>query len=162
MKNFLLILSLFLLSTTAFAAGTGFYYDPSRDGEGIIVTIDDNDRLAFALFTFWDAKHAIPPVVSPKLELPIVPCHNCPIWYVGSGDLDKKVSFGKLYTSVALDYPNATQDGSLDEKLPVGEFTLLYSDGGWHLEVDCYDLMPPDMYMCNTIFSFDTLLIGSQ
>lgn len=59
----LLALFLTIFSATAFAQ-TGFFYNEDRAGEGIIVTIK-GDLLAFALFTYWDARISIPPVVSP-------------------------------------------------------------------------------------------------
>ena len=49
-------------------ADTGMFYNPDRDGEGIIVTIE-GDVLAFAFFTYFDpnAANEAPPVVSPPL-----------------------------------------------------------------------------------------------
>ena len=47
-------------------ADTGMFYNPERNGEGIIVTIE-KDVLAFAFFTHFDpnAANDMPPVVSP-------------------------------------------------------------------------------------------------
>ena len=70
MKRFPVLTILFAVLMTSFchvaAAGTGMYYNPERDGEGIIVTIE-GDVLAFAFFTYFDpnAANEVPPVVSP-------------------------------------------------------------------------------------------------
>jgi hypothetical protein len=156
-----LLLGLLLAITgTAQAVGTGFYYNPERDGEGVIVTIDDENRFAFAFFTFWNANYPIPPSPSPSPPPLVWSCDNCAIWYVGAAPLNKNVSVGDLYTSEAIDYPNAEPDGSLDHKLLVGEYTMLYSDGGWKLQVDCGKNIPNGIYMCKNVFDFNTLLIG--
>ena len=60
------ILALLLALATTVQAQTGMFYNPERDGEGIIVTIV-GDTLGFALFTYFDANavNEVPPVVSP-------------------------------------------------------------------------------------------------
>ena len=63
--NVLFVLLMIGLCRAA-VADTGMFYNPERDGEGIIVTIE-KDVLAFAFFTYFDpnAVNVRPPVVSP-------------------------------------------------------------------------------------------------
>jgi hypothetical protein len=141
-------------------AETGFYHNPDRDGEGIILTIDKTDRLAFALFTYWDAKHAIPPVVSPAPPpSPIKPQTNQAIWYVGHGAYVDNVAVGDLYMSVPIDYPNVAGE-SLDEKIIVGQFLIVAEKDGFDLQVNCNRFLPQSMYICNNTFTFTQLIIG--
>ena len=156
MKNLFLIL-LLLVSFSA-QAQNGFFSNPDRDGEGVIITVQ-GDTLALAFFTFWDETYSIPPEVIVKPPLPITECPNCPIWYVGAGTFDKKFATGKLYTSVALEYPK-TLDNSLDEKIYVGDFFIITHRGGWRLEIDCAHWVPTNLYMCNNTFEFTNHLIG--
>jgi hypothetical protein len=159
MKNLFVILATFLLSTTVYA-GTGFFYDPDRNGEGIIVTIDKNDRLAFALFTYWDAQHAIPPSVSPAPPpSPIKPQTNTPVWYVGNGAWLDGISVGDIYMSVPIDYPNVAGE-SLDEKIIIGQYLIVANKAGFDLQVNCNTFLPPSMYICNNTFTFYELIIG--
>ena len=66
MKNLLAAALICLLLMATANAQTGMFYNPERNGEGIIVTID-GDVLAFAFFTHFDpnAVNEMPPVVSP-------------------------------------------------------------------------------------------------
>ena len=159
MKTFLAIFVAFLLSSTAYA-GTGFFYDPERNGEGIIVTIDKADRLAFALFTYWDARHAIPPTVSPTPPpSPIKPQTNTAIWYTGTGAWSDGLAVGDVYMSVPIDYPNVAGE-SLDQKIVVGQFLIVADKGGFDLQVNCNRFLPESMYICNNTFTFTQLIIG--
>jgi hypothetical protein len=159
MKRILLAVLFLVLATTA-VAESGFYHNEDRNGEGIILTISKDGRLAFAFFTYWDASYAIPPVVSPvPPPSPITPCHNCTTWYLGTGPWDTKIAKGTLWTSVAIDYPNVAGE-SLDEKIPVGTFVIVPDGAGFDLTIDCADFMPGGMYMCNNTFSFTNKIIG--
>ena len=159
MKNILLGLTILLLSTMA-VAESGFYHNPERDGEGVSVVID-GDTLAFAFFTYWDAKHAIPPIVSPPPPVlkPIIPCHNCPVWYVGTGVWVDGASIGDMYMSSPIEYPLAV-DGNLDVQFVVGQYLIVATATGYDLIVNCNSVVPASMYMCNTTFTFNQLLIG--
>lgn len=63
--SLLLTIALICLASQVHAK-TGFFYNPERTGEGIIVTVE-GDTLAFAFFTYFDpsAVNEIPPTVSP-------------------------------------------------------------------------------------------------
>jgi hypothetical protein len=72
------VLIVTLMCAVNLHADTGFFYNPDRSGEGIIVTVDEElDLLAFAFFTYYDSNFSseIPPVVSPRPPTtePIVP-----------------------------------------------------------------------------------------
>lgn len=157
MKNLFVILITLLLSTSA-VAQSGFFYNPERDGEGISVVID-GDTVAFALYTYWDATHAVPPIVSPAPPPAITPCHNCAIWYVGTGEWMKDSSTGKMYMSVPIDYPHSI-DGNLDVQFSIGTYLLTTGGEGYKLSVFCNDVVPSELYMCNNDFNFYRLLIG--
>jgi len=155
---FALLLSIGIIGSAQ--AGTGFFYDPERDGEGIIVTIE-GDTLAFGLFTFWDGVFAKAPYVSPPPPPPpVVPANNYPLWFVGSGAWIDEASVGEMYMSMALDYP-FTEDNSLDYKRAVGTYLLLPDGEGYYLTVDCYYfVLPETMYLCNNDYRFSKRIIG--
>ena len=158
MKTLLTIILLMLANTSW--AESGHYYDPDRDGEGIFVTTDDQGRLSFGLYTYFDAQSAVHPETSPPAPLlPLTPCHNCPIWYVGNGVYVNDASIGAIYLSVAIDYPNVAQ-GSLNEAIDVGTYLIERTTDGFDLVVDCNGILHPDMYICNETFHFKTKLIG--
>jgi hypothetical protein len=161
MKTFLAILTAFLLSSTAYA-GTGFFYNPDRDGEGIIVTTDDKSRIAWAMFTYWDKNISIPPTVSPAPPSPnlITECHrNSQAWLVGNGVYVDDIAVGAAMISEPIEYPFVS-DGSLDEKIQVGTFLLQGYEGGFDLAIDCNELLPESLYMCNNVFTFTQAIIG--
>jgi hypothetical protein len=158
-RKFLLTFSLFLLSTVALAE-SGAYYNPDRSGEGIFLTIDKDNRLAFAMFTYWDGKNAVRPTVSPEPPYdPAVLCKQCPIWYNGQGLYLDEVALGSLYLSLPIDYPNVV-NGHLNEVIKVGEWLIVPNKSGFDLVVECNSNMHPDMYICNNAFTFVEKLIG--
>ena len=138
-----------LLLVSASAYGSGIYHDQTRSGEGITV-VTKGDVTAFALYTYFDASFAIKPVPSPSRK-PYIPCHNCPIWYLGVD--------GIMYMSQAIDYP-LTLDNALNVEFEIGTYTLTPLDEGYSLKIICDDLLPPDMFMCSETFIFDKRIIG--
>jgi hypothetical protein len=137
-----LLMLLLLVSTPAFS-DSGFFSDPTRDGEGLIL-IDDGKKKVFAFFTYIDASLAIPPVPIPGLP-ELVPCNNCQTWYIGNE--------GFLYKSAPIEYPLAV-DGSIDVKFSVGTYKLIPYLDGYIMDVKCNDTLPPDMFLCNHLFEF--------
>jgi hypothetical protein len=163
MKTFLAILTAFLLSSTAYA-GTGFFYNPDRDGEGIIVTVDDKNRIAWAMFTYWDKVIPVAPIPSPAPPQPVFIIEECDrnsqAWVVGNGIYIDDAAIGDAYISRPIDYPFVSE-GSLDEKIKIGTFLIEGYDGGFNLAINCNELLPPSLYMCKNVFTFEEALIGN-
>jgi hypothetical protein len=188
---FIFIFAIYIVTMGNARADTGFFYNPDRSGEGIIVTTDeDRKMLAFALFTYWDAVISIPPVVSPMpppvatvwtscstysfdgQEIPPVFSPAPPpeeavtykggaqAWFIGVGAYSDGIAIGDMYTNKAANYPQVTRTIGISQEIKVGVFLIEAYKGGFDLYVDCNELMPTSLYMCNNVLSFDTLLIG--
>jgi len=157
-----ILLALLLLFSASVMAESGFFYDPTRDGEGIFVTIDKNHRIAFALFTYWDEDTSTAPKPSPTpppTELELLLTGNAPIWYTGVGVYFENAAIGELELSVATNYPEVSDD-SLGDTYVVGTFLIVPHKLGFSLTVDCNNLMPPDTFICTETYTFTDKLIG--
>lgn len=188
---FIFIFTLYLVTTGNARADTGFFYNPDRSGEGIIVTTDEKRKLlAFALFTYWDAVISKPPVVSPAPPPSPTVWTSCPTysfdgqiippvfspappqqeavtykggaqaWFIGLGPYSDGIAIGDMYTNKAANYPQVTTTVGLSQEIKVGVFLIEEKMDGFDLYVDCNELMPTSLYMCNNVLSFNTLLIG--
>jgi hypothetical protein len=96
-----------LFASTAQAAESGIFYDPTRDGEGVTVFIDESQFVGF-FYTYRDEDHGTPPSVSPAP--PFVPtcCFNEPNWFVLQADnFDGEVGSGVVYMGEAIEYPGS-------------------------------------------------------
>ena len=149
MKWFLLVVSV-LMASVALAEGS-FWSDPNRDGEGLIL-VKVQDKEVFAFFTFIDNGYSLPPVVSPAGP-PYDVCSNCQAWFLGTA--------GVLYMSEAIDYPN-TLKGGVNVEFAVGKYRMdEFKKGGYMLDIDCNDVLPPSLYMCNNRFYFSKHVFGN-
>lgn len=135
MKNWFIatLASIFLIGT-AYAADTGVWYNPERNGDGInLITKDATVVLYY--YTYRDDVKLIPPSVSPEPPVvdPIAP--NTATWYLGlAHDYDGESASGILYIGEAYSYPEVF-DNAVGEAAEVGTFTLLRDGEGWTLKV---------------------------
>ena len=141
-----LLVALIFMSVKIMASG--WYTDPDRLGEGMTLIEGKNDT-AFALYTYWDAKHAVPPKPIPLPDV-ILPCGNCVAWYLGTK--------GVLYMSAAYDYPEIL-DGYIAEEFRVGTYKLTPLGDGYQLSVQC-DPVIPDLWLCKNTFEFTHKILG--
>jgi hypothetical protein len=159
-----LLALLLIICVGSAQAESGFYFNPDRNGEGIILTIDKDSRLAWAFFTYWDDKISVPPVVSPPPPPPpfvvITPqLQNQQTWLIGNGVYLDNIAIGKAWISKAISYPNVVGE-SLDEKITVGNFLIEGFKGGFYLSLDCNNLLPKSIYMCSNTYKFTRKIIG--
>ena len=194
--RYLISLLILMLSSTAFAQ-TGFFSNPERDGEGMIVTVK-GDLLAFAFFTYWDGTITIPPQVSPlppdppedlyvnpsctaapqKAPVYDIPPMVSPLppplpeteprtyyggaqaWFFGFGTYLDNIAIGKMYYHKAIDYPYVWDNNGLSNEYVIGNFLIEGYKGGFDLYIDCSNLVPKSLFMCNNVYQFRKLVIG--
>lgn len=105
----------------------------------------------------------IPPVVSPKPpegeEVDTTLYGGIPIWYVGYGAYNDGIAIGELYYQKAISYPYSF-DGLVADAVVVATFLLDGNGDGFDMYLNCNDLLPTSLYMCNNVMTFTTLIIG--
>ena len=105
----------------------------------------------------------IPPVVSPKPpegeEVDTTLYGGVPIWYVGYGAYNDGIAIGELYYQQAISYPYAF-DGVVADAVVVATFLLDGNGDGFDMYLNCNDLLPTSLYMCNNVMTFNTLILG--
>lgn len=159
MKNFIAICILML--STALMAESGFYGDPERNGEGLILSIEDSGRIGIAFFTYADSVHVYPPVLGPNPPIdPLTPPPtNAATWYIGSGQFGEHLGEGDMFRSIPLQYPLAL-DGMLSVEAKVGRFHMARLGDGFEFRLECNSLMLPDQHICNSTFYFTEKFLG--
>ena len=175
MKYISILIALFLFSTPVLAqrddpvpptVESGIFYDADRDGEGIVVTADE-DGILFYFYTYhpdygcWNSKD---------------PDCSDQRFFVSTKEplIRDTYVIGDLYTTVGTYYPECVGEGpkvspASDRKtcgvnVLIGEFFLSRIDGGWALEVDQEgDFLPEDDPLYETTYEFDTpLMYGTE
>jgi hypothetical protein len=165
MKVLTLASLIFMVAVAVAKAESGFYYSPERSGEGLTLTIDKDDRIAFAFYTYWPEKIAILPA-TPKFDYYKLPCRNCSTWFVANGIYLKGAAVGEMTMTIPYHYPTTepytgTSTGILAERIPVATFLLEANGEGFDMSLDCYpQILPPSIYMCNNTFHFTRKIIG--
>ena len=136
MKYISAILASLFLFSAAYAADTGVWYTPARNGEGINVITRGPTQLVYFYTYRDDTVLNIPPTVSPAPpELEQVG-KNLPAWYLGiAQNFDGQSSSGEVYAAEAYNFPFAI-DGSVAAGEQVGTFELVRSGEGWILNIE--------------------------
>lgn len=152
----LLMSALALAPLTAQAGDSGQYFDPERNGEGIILQ-RSGDLVVTFLFTygFEICGLPIPPIPSP--EPPILPDGCEPIgqrWFFGADEIVGNVVSGILFVTEGTTAPD-----TVGEEIPVGAYTMVREGDGWLFAVDRFgpELSADDPLFAR-IFDFNTLL----
>jgi hypothetical protein len=162
MKYFITILTcfLFLSATPVMSAESGIFFDPTRDGEGATIFVDDSQFVLF-FYTYRDSVYDIPPTVGPPMPPVEVCCENQPTWFIAQGnDFDGDSGTGVVYMGQGVDYPVGA--GSLvGETSPIGTFEVVRNGDGFDFVVtwELNELLPQYATVYRTAYSFtDTLL----
>lgn len=160
--KYLLPLILLFASFYAFAEPpSGSYYNPDRDGEGLIVYVRDS-TLVFYFFTYYDRFTSVEPTVSPAPPDPVeISCKNEGVWFIGiAQDWDGQGASGDVLLARALDYPNVDPiTNQLQAMIKIGGFTATAQEGGFDLIVTSTGYFPSTMYLFNNVFHFHKLVI---
>jgi hypothetical protein len=105
----------------------------------------------------------IPPVVSPRPpegeEVDTTLYGGIPVWYIGQGVYKDGIALGDLYYQQAISYPYSF-DGLVSDPVVVATFLLDGNGDGFDMYLDCNDLLPTSLYMCNNVMTFNTLILG--
>jgi hypothetical protein len=141
-----IVLAGFTLSACAY---TAWFYDTTRDGEGIILTEIGEDRMAFAFFT-----HASNEDVTGHTY-----CDSGNLWFTGATDnFDGTVATGDLkYDVPVASYPDADGD-DVSHSVVVGTFTATRAGTGWDMSFESNGVLC-DVSVFDRDFEFRTLLV---
>lgn len=161
------IASALLLASAASAdVGQGIYFDPDRNGEGIVVHTEysrtaEPSELVFYFFTYTgDSRTSIPPTVSPPPPPPVVSTElDQQAWYLGVSDSwDETRAVGTLYVTESFGYPLQVD---VDAK-PVGTFELIRNeDEGFRFQMLEFEpFAVPEGHALTQEFNFSTCLFG--
>jgi len=165
MKTFLLSCLLFLTSfcavSTVAADDSGLFYDPDRQGEGIVVT-KFNDLVAFYFFTYGGLYCGEDTDVypSPLPEWYVEGCdYNGQRWFLGVNEMDGDTVTGDLYMTHGLFYPHGIVH-NVGQETVVGHYLLIRMGSGWVLDVDRVgDALPSWDWIFNSNYDFSNHLL---
>ena len=167
MKRFILSILLMLVAGTSIAGDSGTYYNEQRNGEGILVQVNDG-RYLFYVFTYgsigcYESEHPQPKGINEECDL------NGQRWFFGDGTynpLDENV-VGTLFMAHGINFPDGQDHDTnpfihnVGSPVAVGKYELRRQSGGWLLSVArTGDVLSPDDPLYEDIFDFDKLLFG--
>lgn len=162
--NALLILWLGLFSLNAFPQ-TGVYYNPDRDGEGIVAFTDD-ERIVFYVYTYGAelcATERVEPLVIQE-----VCTNNGQRWFFGADPWNGRAATGFLFATEGVEYPKGKPDPSnpygviVGEPTAVGFYVIDYTELGYRLAVVPFGVVDPDDEIYNRVYNFSGLLFAPE
>ena len=167
MKTILLFILLTCLTGTAFAQDSGLFYDPSRDGEGLILNKRDH-MIQFSFFTYihrcnnkYFADEAL------IRDEDYNHCRRQQAWYItGQHPMANGEATGVLYTA----NPHKRHYGHDDEPIEtlladvvdIGLFVLTKTPTGYDMIVlQTGDVLHPESDIYHRTYTFDQYLFGA-
>jgi hypothetical protein len=149
------LVALALFAVSVARADTAWFYDPTRSGEGIVLSELDTGGLVFSFYSFVKTPFNQPPRFGPD---PLY-CDEDNIWLIGVADhyIVGDHASGKVYYNRQIpSYPVAVNDRVSDQH-HIGEFTAVPSGGGWVIRMENNWTMC-DLSIFGTDFYMTTLL----
>ena len=163
MKKILLIILLTCLSATAFAQTAGLFYDPDRDGEGIIV-LKRQGVIQFSFFSYikrcnhrnFDEEAFIE-------DEGYRWCRKQQIWFItGQHPIVEGQAQGPLYTANPHERHDEDVDTLLADVVDVGLFVLNKTATGYDMIVlQTGDVLDPDADIYHRTHHFRQYLFGA-
>ena len=155
MKKLLIPILMLICIAGSVQADQGWFYNPERSGEGIVITEFGEGRIVFAFFSHVYVMPIIIPIPSPAPE-PV--CDTKNVRLIGIGKVEGNFAYGKLqYFDPSPEFPLAI-DGMLGTNITVGQFSAeRIEEGGWVLTLCHNNLICPmsifyeDHYMISKI-----------
>lgn len=162
MKYLLTVILALIISTPLMAQDTGLFYDPERDGEGIIMLKRDN-MIQFNFFSYIErCRHRYFDVEAFIQDKSYNWCRKQQIWYVtGQVPIVEGQAVGALYTANPYDDDDAV-DTTLADVVDIGLFILTKTATGFDMIVlQTGSVLHEDADIYHRTFHFSQYLFGA-
>ena len=166
MKKIILAILLTCIALPAMAQEMGLFFDPDRDGEGIIL-LKREQMIQFSFFTYIHrCRHRYFDGEATIRDLEFQYCRRQQVWYItGQHPLANGQSTGVLYTANPYDNLYGDDDEPIDTLLAdvvdIGLFVLTQTATGFNMIVlQTGDVLHPDADIYHRTYQFSQYLFG--